>query len=291
MKSIEIKELVRYFGLAFGISWLLWLPNVLATAGLFALPFPPVVLAGLGSFGPSVAALLLTGRSGGWAEVKRLLRAGLTPRLPLLWWAAILLLPLILSWIVFLSSRSLSQYEPDTTLLNQGWLILPTFLFMFFVGGSVQEEFGWRGYALPRLLKRLSPFWASILLGSAWGFWHLPLFFTAGVSQAYMSFGVFFGLLLAFSVVFTWFYQRTKESLFSALLLHAAINTCFSIFPPIEQKAGGNQTALLYLAIVYSLVALEMVLKEKRLWLARPTPPKPAPPGEDAQNQAPQDAA
>ena len=128
-------------------------------------------------------------------------------------------------------------------------MILPTFLFMFFLGGSVQEEFGWRGYALPRLLKIWNPLVSSLVLGVVWGVWHLPLFYISGTSQFYMPFGIFFLLTPLFSLVNTWVYLRTGRNLFSALLLHTAINTSLSLFPPFEPVIGGNQLSLTYLLV------------------------------------------
>jgi membrane protease YdiL (CAAX protease family) len=42
--------------------------------------------------------------------------------------------------------------------------------------GSLQEELGWRGYALPRLLSRWGGVRASLVLGAAWACWHIPLY-------------------------------------------------------------------------------------------------------------------
>ena len=261
-KSPAIQSLIWYILLAFGFSWLVWLFPFLSSRGFFALPLPNTVWVILGAHGPLVASLFLTHRSGGWQAVGRLIRSGFNLRMNARWWLAILVGPIVLAAIAVWTNMRLNSYQPDTSLLAQPLLIPPTFLIMFFLGGSFQEEFGWRGYALPRLLKTSAPLRASIILGALWGLWHLPLFYISGVSQSFMPFGVFLLLTLAFSVLFTWFWLRTDHNLFSALLFHTAINTSLSLFPPIEQRADGNQTAFKYLMIAYFLVSVTVILLE-----------------------------
>jgi uncharacterized protein len=144
---------------------------------------------------------------------------------------------------------------------------------MFFIGGSVQEEFGWRGYALPRLLEKWNPIVASLLLGIIWGIWHLPLFFISEASQYFMPLGIFLILTEAFTFLITWVYLRTKRNLFSALLLHTSINTWLSLFPPIEKVSGGNQVGLTILAVLYVIVAVAIVLVDRNLFFNSPELP------------------
>jgi len=40
---------------------------------------------------------------------------------------------------------------------------------------AVMEEFGWRGFLLPRLLERHSAVKAALIVGSAWALWHAPI--------------------------------------------------------------------------------------------------------------------
>src|SRR5947199_3415499 len=44
---------------------------------------------------------------------------------------------------------------------------------LLFIG--LGEEPGWRGFALPHLQARFSPFLASLVLALVWAIWHLPL--------------------------------------------------------------------------------------------------------------------
>src|SRR5574337_857223 len=64
-------------------------------------------------------------------------------------------------------------------------------LFYLLTTGPLGEELGWRGFALPRLLKRFNPFVASLVLGAIWGVWHLPSFYLAGMVQARLALPIF----------------------------------------------------------------------------------------------------
>ena len=258
-----------FFTIAYGFSWLFWLPGVLATRGLFELPIPATVLVILGAHGPLIAAFSLTYRETGRAGIKELVRQGFNLRLAPGWILVILGLPVILAGLAWAMSVATGGPRTELTLLAQPLLILPTFLILFFVGGSIQEEFGWRGYALPRLLLKWSALTASMVLGVLWGLWHLPLFYTAGVSQAYMPLWAFLILAIAFSILFTWFYINTNNNLLSALLFHTAINTSLSLFPPIQQSVNGDQRAFVLLMVLYVIVAVSIIVKGRHRWLKR----------------------
>ena len=86
--------------------------------------------------------------------------------------------------------------------------------------GPVGEEFGWRGFALPQLLERLSPAEAALRLGLLHTAWHLPLFFIPGMPQADLSLPLFTVGVIALSVFTTALYLRTGANLLLAILVH-----------------------------------------------------------------------
>jgi uncharacterized protein len=264
--STDRNSLPPFFLITFAFTWLIWSVPVLDSASRISSPGPNIVWIGIGAHGPLVASLILTYRTGGWGMTKRLLRAGFDLRMSAVWWLLLILIPLTLAGAAVWLSSLFHNYQPDLALLQQPVLILPLFLFMFFLGGSVQEEFGWRGYALPRLLEIQTPFLASLVLGLIWGVWHVPLFFMSGVSQEYMPFAAFLPLTIAFSFLFTWAYLRTGMNLFSALLLHTTINTSLNLFPTVELEAGGERSAMVYLLALFSSVALFVVIRERALF-------------------------
>lgn len=82
----------------------------------------------------------------------------------------------LLIWRLYageLSLREAFPLEDPKALIGMLLLQLAFTIIVFFPGFG--EEWGWRGYMMPKLLK-LMPQWAAILLGGIlWGLWHAPL--------------------------------------------------------------------------------------------------------------------
>jgi hypothetical protein len=92
--------------------------------------------------------------------------------------------------------------------------------------GPIGEEFGWRGYALPRLLERFPPLTASLRLGMIHAAWHLPLFFIASMPQANRSLPLFTIGVISIAVFDTALYQRSDANLLLAIVVHLMANVC-----------------------------------------------------------------
>lgn len=107
-------------------------------------------------------------------------------------------------------------------------LLFPTLLLSFF-SGPFSEEFGWRGFALDPLLKRLGFAGASVLLGLLWGIWHLPLYFMPETWHGAMGFRLegFWAFVLGsvgLSIICSWVYLGTARSILAAMLVHLSSN-------------------------------------------------------------------
>jgi membrane protease YdiL (CAAX protease family) len=102
--------------------------------------------------------------------------------------------------------------------------LLSLFLFSIFPGSATGEELGWRGFALPRLQAGHSALAASLVVGSVWGTYHLPLFLLGAPIRPFSLFVPFALSCVIMSVFYTWMYNGTRGSLFIAVLLHAATN-------------------------------------------------------------------
>jgi membrane protease YdiL (CAAX protease family) len=108
------------------------------------------------------------------------------------------------------------------------WSAFPTALVIAIVKdpGPIGEEFGWRGFALPRLLERYSPLNASVRLGLIHAAWHIPLFFIPGMPQTRVSFPLFALGVVSIATFDTALYLRTSASLLLAILVHLLANVC-----------------------------------------------------------------
>jgi membrane protease YdiL (CAAX protease family) len=109
--------------------------------------------------------------------------------------------------------------------LRSAWVLLVCFGHNLLLGGSLGEEFAWRGFLLPALLRERSPLGASLVLAVVSGLWHLPIDLYAGfgvTSAGAVLVRILF--LIPVSILFTWFYLRSKGSVLVAMLLHTSVN-------------------------------------------------------------------
>jgi uncharacterized protein len=237
------RSVAPYFALTFAVTWGLQLPAVFAQRGF--LPGNPnayLPLAGLGVLGPMVAAVYLSFREGGKAQVRALFAPLLRWRVGLGWYALALFVPAalltgILSLLNLAGRQGPVAYLPGAGALLAGLVI------------STAEEVGWRGYALPRMQERWGAFTASTLLGALWYLWHIPMFLGAGVP---LDLGLV--MLLFFvggSLLFTWIYNGTGGSLLLAVAAHfgAHLNNSHRPLP-------GDVLPLLVHTIVYAALGL-----------------------------------
>ncbi len=237
--SAKPRSLVVFLALAFGISWIVWIPTALASYGLVSFQIDSNLSGLLGAFGPFLATLITTAIYEGRAGFSTLFKRLLTWRVGIQWYLFVLFWPAVLSLAktgiaVVLGSAvpNFSQppfvqlYPLPPELLNTTPFIvfLPfVFLQQMLIGSSMGEEPGWRGYALPRMQAHQSSLRASLLLGLLWSVWHFPLWLTKGhpMQETFLGWSVLG--LMATTVLFTWVYNHTKGSLLLALLFPTSI--------------------------------------------------------------------
>lgn len=88
------------------------------------------------------------------------------------------------------------------------------------------EEYGWRGYLLPRLLP-LGEIKASIIVGLIWSFWHLPALLIGllyGGQNPWLALAVFCFSTTMVTFAYTWLAVASHNSSTLASLFHGSTN-------------------------------------------------------------------
>jgi membrane protease YdiL (CAAX protease family) len=225
LRFMRRHPLVCYFLMAYGFSWLAWLPYVLAQDGLGLLPVRLTQLGALpGAYlGPLLSGLLMTAALEGKPGVGRLLRRLLLWRVGWPWYLFILLGVPAIIFLGFLTLPGAVAvlHFPFAQLV----LFFPLLLIVEIVTSGLAEEPGWRGFALPRLQNRYGPLLGTLILGLLWGGWHLPLFLTTwAISASGLGVGEFILAATSIAIVITWVFNHTRGSLLMAILLHATVD-------------------------------------------------------------------
>lgn len=159
-----------------------------------------------------------------------------------------------------LLSRTIGMDSPFT--MYPVDIHLPANVILFFlygvIYGGLSEEPGWRGFALPRLQAKYSPLGSGLLLGIIWAVWHAPARFGGIEAKSLSDTLVEWVLIILVSVIFTWFFNRTKGSVLVTAVIHPAMNTATTFLT-------GSLGALILLFIF-----MVLVIVVDRMWRKLP---------------------
>ena len=114
---------------------------------------------------------------------------------------------------------------------------------------SLGEEFGWRGYLLPKLQEKYSALMASLILGVVWGLWHFPASLIGTGVPLDMPFYVFIVWVMLATLVMTWVYNNTG-SVFLAIIMHSVANGMFNYLPLLPEFVGQINTFVVFLSLL-----------------------------------------
>src|ERR1700726_3544947 len=250
--------LAAYFLLTFTISWV----GALAVAAPHLLRHEPLpILTGILMFpvmllGPSLSAIFLTWFSAGRRGLRDLFSRLLRTRIPLRWYSALLIPPvLVLTLLLTLKAFLSPVYTPNLFLLGV----------LFGVPAGLLEEIGWTGFAFPKMSSQHNPLGASILLGLLWGLWHLPVINYLGTATPHGAYWFPFFLAFAFAmtamrVLISWLYANTKSVLL-AQLMHMSSTGSLVIFSPPAVSA--SQEVLWYALYGAALWLVVLIVVKK----------------------------
>ncbi|WP_035984323.1 type II CAAX endopeptidase family protein [Leptolyngbya sp. KIOST-1] len=252
-----------FYVLAFGISWIGMVSVVLASrdiAPLYRTYF--LVLSIFYAIGPALAAVIVAQVAYGWAGVGDLLKGLIRWRVAPVWYVVAVLGPAVLLITAQVITRLLGL---SVTITMPPAVLSPYVIFSFTVNflANTCEEIGWRGFALPRLQKRHNALVSTLIVGTLWGLWHLPLFFLSGAMSEYPF--LWFISIVADAFVYTWIYNSTKGNILLVALLHGSGNIFGAFIPGVSPIAYAlvNCVVAIILIAVFGKASLS---RQKRVY-------------------------
>jgi len=251
-KRSALLHLLFFFCLTYILSWSIWLWG-LPRSGWFLV---------LGTFAPTLIALLLTAIYDGRKGLAKILQVMIRWRVKAWWYlfcfgSTALVVGVSLVWYSLNDGQITHTNDP-----RQWYLIFPAFLQVLFFS-VLGEEIGWRGFALPQMQKMIGALPASMVLGIIWSLWHLPLFWQADNFHSQLPISLFLLQSIALTILITWLYNRTGGSLLMVHLFHTASNLTLGVLPIMPENTGGDLAPLWMAVVLLWLMTLVVLLLTK----------------------------
>jgi membrane protease YdiL (CAAX protease family) len=216
-RRLRSAPVAAFFLLTFIFSWAVW---SLARFGLAGAGSGwRVALHTLGLCGPTAAALLLSGLLDGRRGIGDLLKRIARWRVGAGWYLFALLSSVLLGLGAIGLHRLAGGVTPHWNRLVLAQALLP-------LPAGLPEEYGWRGFALPRLMKKRGALASSLVIALFWVAWHIP------ISPALRNpsfLGLFLLEVIPLSVMFSWLYLNSKGSILLVVLCHFVYNAAVQV--------------------------------------------------------------
>ena len=253
---IKQHNVTAFFIFAFAISWTIWISVrlFLAQSGVFHTFYF------VGVFGPFLSAIIVTVITERWSGLWQWFRKTFNFRINIGWYLIGGLLGPIGVALYQFSLYLLLGGESDFSKANPWWnYLISVPIGALFAGGN--EEPGWRGFALPQLIKTQHPLVASLFLGLMWALWHIPFsFLTGGGDVSYHWFAWFIINTVGLSFIMTWLYFKSSMSVIPVILFHQATNHVWHYFPMPSDVISGLPDWIVLKTIVYWTIAIVLVI-------------------------------
>lgn len=263
-RPLALNSLWLFFILVFCWTWFFWL--LAAAFGTSVQTASGKSLLLLGLLGPMLGGIGFTYLAQDKEYQRQYWSRIVDPRRIGANWCAIVFLfvPVLMAIAVLLDvasggNETLAHIGRRVTPFLSTPLAIVPFALEVFMRGPFFEELGWRGYALDQLQARWNALVASVILGTIWALWHLPLFFfkdTLHYVQGVWSpwFWLFMVGIIPAAVIYTWIFNNTQRSTLAAIFFHFMSNVTYELANVTD---GTNLYAtLLWIVAAVVVVAL-----------------------------------
>jgi membrane protease YdiL (CAAX protease family) len=243
-ETVRRNQLIVFVALSYALSWWAWIWFHLDPGNVDA-PILPI--------GPLLAALIVLFIIGGFPAIGALLRKIVHWRVGWIWYLVVIGLPIALTLAALAINQAMgAQQVAEFEVPDAGSIAFRFIFILLFIG--LGEEPGWRGFALPRLLKTHVALTAALILGIIHMVWHLPLF---GVEYDVSNVVPWAITVVCFSIVTCWIYLHTEGSVLMPMLMHASNNTIALVW---KMFAGPDQTRLWWIwCVLWVLTTMTVV--------------------------------
>jgi uncharacterized protein len=241
-------ELVVFFALSYLIAW-------------STIPFGSFL-----AFAPLVSALIVLSIAEGLPGLARLGRRLIRWRVNWIWYAAAIVLPLLVHAVAIGLNMAAGAPAPLGDQFQPWYTVLLLFGLRMVnpLDGPLGEEPAWRGFAQPRLQSKWSPLAATALLGLLITGWHMPLVFMPQFDLGFPD--------IATTVVVTfwyaWLFNRTGGSVLLPLIAHVT-EGCVNTQTLWPAGADADRVAWMWL-ISWGLLAVALLIFDRKSWRTAP---------------------
>jgi membrane protease YdiL (CAAX protease family) len=129
-------------------------------------------------------------------------------------------------------------------------IVLINYPFTMLFGGPLNEEPGWRGFAVPKMEIKHSALITGLAIGTIWSVWHFPLHITGFYGGGVYGFLARLTWNIPLGVLMTWLYNRSGGSILTCVLMHTGFNDSTQLFT----SSVIQQTAILVMIAFTALV-------------------------------------
>ena len=268
MNKVKWREVIWFVILAYALTWLYWLTAIIphyhqllidpkgiqSAHPYFNIP----VGEGMGMFGPMLAAIAMRL----WVS-KEGFKGSLGLKRPVKYYLlAFFIPPLFVLSVIFINhvtgaGRFIWASSNKFSVLQSILLTAPLGIVLLPLGFG--EEYGWRGYLLPRLMP-LGELKATLIMGAIWGLWHLPVLILRERPLA-LSIPLFLISAMLLSFPFTWLFRACAASVAVTTVFHTCIDIWGDSYTGVATYPGQNQMlvncgGVVGVAVVFTAVML-----------------------------------